>query len=163
MEQPVASRGQLREVIGQSEAAQGFGDLSISANARQDFLADVAPFGVADGAGFDASLRGEIAFVHVSAEPRQGSLNPNHLQRLTTAHASACIAGGMEELFGGTGKLSGGNEQIKPNPLPSRVVHAIKLARSRVIRAREAEELIWQRQVEAGTENDAPRHRPLHP
>jgi hypothetical protein len=58
-------------------------------NAVQHFLPDVTPLLVTDGARLDATLAGQIRFVHVRAEARNTGLDAQNFERVPAAGTAA--------------------------------------------------------------------------
>src|SRR5688572_21912953 len=80
-EQFVAAFGEFRQIIRQTQAAQGLRDLAVGADAGDDFLANVATLRVTDGPIFNPGFRREVRLVHVTAKTRHAGFDPDHLQR----------------------------------------------------------------------------------
>src|SRR3990172_12110514 len=70
-------------------------DVAAGANSFDDFLADVTAFGVADGAGLEASFRRQRALVHVYAVARQAGFGAQDVE------------GGVADRFPADGRLLG--------------------------------------------------------
>ena len=86
---------------------------AVGANAGDDFLADVAALGVADGARLQAAFGREMISREVHTEPWDGA-STRAFSNAGIWHCGAVVANGRASIHG-----IDGDEQIKPT-VPSR-------------------------------------------
>src|SRR5665213_1014214 len=101
-------------------------------DAVDDFLPDVAAFGVSNGAALDAAFERDVRLVHVRAESRNARLNARRIERLPATRASADLFCGGDQFVRHRAEGIVWDEQIKAACSESRQIRQINVTERNV-------------------------------
>jgi hypothetical protein len=93
-----------------------------------DFLADVAPFVEADGAGLQTGLEGDVGFVHIGSEAWDAGFEADEFESFPAASAGTRGFCGSEQFLCESGEGIGWDEKVEPGGAEARLVHDIDFA-----------------------------------